>query len=103
MPFAPISSLLVQVIGFINVILVPLVMALAFLMFLWGVFKYFIAGGASEEARTEGQKFVMWSVIAFAIIFSIWGIVGLLVNSFGFGSPYRPPLPQFTPPSGFNR
>lgn len=96
-PFGPLGGLINAIIYFINTVLVPLVLALAFLMFVWGVFNYFIAGGASEEKRQEGQKFVLWSVIAFAVIFSVWGLVALLMNSFGFGGEYMPPLPRFQP------
>lgn len=93
--FGPLGQLLMSAIGFINFILLPLIMALAFLMFMWGVFQYFIAGGANEEKRQQGKDFVLWSVIAFFIIFSLWGIVNLLMSSFGFHSQIRPPLPSF--------
>jgi len=95
---SPISQLLLNVVGFINFVLVPLIMAIAFVAFLWGIFQYFIAGAANAEKRTEGQKFVMYSIIGFVLIFSIWGIVGLLMRSFGFGSQVRPPLPSFGAP-----
>jgi hypothetical protein len=93
--FGPLGGIIISIINFINQVVVPFIMALAFLMFVWGVFNYFIAGGASEEKRQEGQKFVLWSVIAFAVIFSIWGLVRVLMVSFGFGGEYMPPLPHF--------
>lgn len=99
LPFGPLSSILISIVNFINQIVIPFILALAFLMFVWGVFNYFIAGGASEEKRQEGQKFVLWSVIAFAVIFSIWGLVRVLMVSFGFGGEAMPPLPRFQ--SGF--
>lgn len=98
MPFAPISSLLLAAISFINGVLVPFLLTLAFFMFLWGVFKYFINGGTSPEERQEGAKFVLWSVIGFTVIFSVWGLVWLLMNTFHFGGETRPPLPNFAPP-----
>ncbi len=102
MPFAPISSLIVAAITFINQFLIPLLLSFAFLMFLWGVFKYFIGGGTSAEERQEGQKYVLWSVIGFAIIFSVWGLVWLLLNTFRFGGERMPPVPSFGgPPSGY--
>jgi len=95
MPFAPLSSLLTQVIGFINVVLIPLILAIAFLMFVWGVVKMFFLGGGEE--RLEGRKFIMWAVIAFVVIFSIWGLVNILMASLGFGGQMQPNLPRFRP------
>jgi hypothetical protein len=86
---------------FLNIInnyIVPVVFAVAFLMFLIGVYRYFIAGGASEEKVQEGQKFVLWSVIGFVIMFSIWGLVNLFINTLGFDSNTRPALPKFGAP-----
>jgi Type IV secretion system pilin len=94
-----IQSNITGIISFINVYLVPLIFAVAFIMFLFGVFNYFIAGGASEEKRDEGKKFVIWGIVAFAIMVSVWGIIGLLVNSLNFNGSTRPCLPTFGNPN----
>jgi hypothetical protein len=93
-----VPSLFTYVLNILNGYVVPLIFALAFLMFLIGVYRYFIAGGASEEKVAEGQKFVMWSVIGFVIMFSIWGLINLFINSLGFDSTSRPALPTFGAP-----
>jgi hypothetical protein len=93
------GSWLLAIIAFIDVYVVPLVFALAFIIFIWGVFQYFIAGGASEEKRDEGKKFVMYGIIGFFLMFSVWGIVNLLVNTFHFNSAARPGLPTFGAPT----
>ncbi len=82
----------------LNTVVMPFIFAIAFIVFLWNVYRYFIVGGADEEKRTEGRKFVLWSVIGFAIMVSIWGLVNLVVSTFGFGSATRPCLPTFTGP-----
>ncbi len=57
------------------------VMAIAF--FMWGVIK-FIANTDDPAKREEGKKFLVWSVIAFLVLVSIWGIVRfLLVDTIG--------------------
>lgn len=75
---------------FINTILVPLLIAVAFIVFLYGVFNYFILGGADEEKRTKGRTYIMYGIIGFVIIFSFWGIVNVVASLFGLGSGARP-------------
>ena len=69
-------------IGFINLYLVPLLMAVALIVFLYGIFKFFILGAADEKARTEGRKFALNGIIGFVIILSVWGIVYIVVETF---------------------
>ena len=58
-----------------------LVMAVAF--FIWGVVK-FIANYDDPTKHEEGKKFLVWGVISFLVIVSIWGIVRyLLVDTLG--------------------
>lgn len=58
-----------------------LTMAIAF--FVWGVVK-FIVNTNDPTAREEGKKFLIWAVISFLVIVSIWGIVRyLLVDTLG--------------------
>ena len=75
-----------DLINIINSILVPLLMAVAFIFFLWGVFKYFILGSENEEERKTGRQFVLWGVIGFAIILSVWGLVAILLDTFSLGA-----------------
>lgn len=90
-----VSSDIQSFINFINGYVVPLIFAVAFVVFLWGVFQYFIAGGASDEGREKGRQFIMYGIIGFVLMFSIWGIVSVLYYSLGFNSNARPPLPTF--------
>lgn len=92
---APIQNLSTSLIGILNTVVVPLVFALAFIVFLWGVFQAFILGAANEEKRKEGGKFVLWAVIGFVIMISIWGIVNLAVSALPTGDKTRPDLPCF--------
>jgi len=84
----------------INSSLVPLIFALAFLVFLFGVFKYFFSVGANaEENRQKGKQFIFWAVIAFAVMISVWGLVSILVRTVpGLQDQTRPCLPTFSGP-----
>lgn len=86
------------IIAFIDTYLVPLIFTLAFIVFLWGVFQYFIAGGADEEKREKGKKFVAYGLVGFFVMISVWGLVNLLVSTFGFNKA-TPSLPRFGAPS----
>jgi hypothetical protein len=89
------------IIDVINKILVPILMAIAFIVFLWGVYKYFIYGADSDAERATGKQFVLWGVIGFAVIFSVWGLVNVVRSVFGMqGEISAPPPPTFNPPSG---
>src|SRR4051812_19650124 len=74
---------LAGLITFIDKYIVPLIFALAFIVFLWGVFQYFILGGANDEKRKEGRMFILYAIIGFVIMVCIWGIINLLKDSLG--------------------
>ncbi len=83
---------------FLNILnqwVVPIIFAMAFIMFLYGVYRFFIAGGDDEEKVKQGQRFVMWSIIGFVLMFTIWGIINLFINTLQFSGANEPGLPQF--------
>lgn len=88
-----------DIIDFINGTAVPLVFAIAFIVFLIGVFRYFIYGGANEESRKSGRQLIIYSIIGFAVMIVVWGLVNLIVGTFGFDTNTRPDLPTFAAPS----
>lgn len=73
-----------NIIEFINGTLVPFIFAVAFIVFIWGIFTYFIRGGADEGKRDEGKQLMLWGIIGFVVMVSVWGIVNLLANGLGF-------------------
>lgn len=79
----------------INTVLVPLIFALAFIVFLWGIYYYYIYGGGSDEWVKKGHMLVMWGIIGFVIMISIWGLVNVAASTFGLGGYIGPPpLPR---------
>lgn len=96
----PIWNFIGFIIETINRVLVPLIFAIAFIVFIWGIFQFFIAGAADEEKRKQGKQFILYGFIGFFLMVSIWGIVNLLVGTFGFGGAGRPALPFFGSPTG---
>jgi len=69
------------VVSLINNVAVPLVFALAFIVFIWGVFTYFILGAADGEKRDTGKSFMLYGIIGFFVMISVWGLVHILTGS----------------------
>ena len=67
--------------------LVPLLIGLALLLFLWGVFRFMLARGGSEDERKEGRQFMLWGLIALFVMVSVWGLVGILGETILGGTP----------------
>ncbi len=74
-------SLINNIIGYLNQILF-LMIGLAVVVFVYYVFKYFIQ---PNEDRKQAGQYVMYSVIGFFVILSMWGLVNILQNTFGLG------------------
>ena len=87
---APIVQFANFVLYLINVALVPLIFAVAFIVFIWGVYTYFILGGGNSEKREEGRSFIIYSLIGFFIMLSVWGLVNLITFTFGFQNQRGP-------------
>lgn len=81
------KTLISSIIDYLNWALV-LMMALAIVYFTWNVIKYYIM---TNENRTEGNTYVMYSIIGFFVILSFWGLVNILQNSFGLSNQGNTP------------
>jgi Type IV secretion system pilin len=74
------------VINTINNVLVPVLFAVAFIVFLWGAFEVFIVGANSEEAKEKGKNLMLYGLIGFFVMVSIWGLVNILTGTISFGN-----------------
>jgi hypothetical protein len=75
---------------------IPLIFAIAMVSFVWGAVKFFIIDSDEEAKREQGKQFMIWGIIALAVMISVWGLVNLLGSTFGVGgSTY---LPKTCPP-----
>lgn len=71
------------IIGAINTIVVPVIFALAFAVFVWGVVKHFFIHGGEENSREEGRTFILWGLVGLLVLFSVWGLVNILLSTLG--------------------
>lgn len=65
--------------GLINS-LIPLLLTLAVVIFLWGLVKYIFKIGG-EEGGKGGLQIMLWGIVALFVMVSIWGLVALLQNT----------------------
>jgi len=78
------SGTLTSVLGTVQTILnalIPILITLAVVYFFWGLAQYILQAGSSD-AKDEGRQKMIWGIIALFVMVSIWGILGLLANTF---------------------
>jgi len=69
---------------------VPIIVLLAFIIFITGLVGY-VGSGDNEEKRAEGRNVMIYGIIGFFVMVSIWGILGMVTNSYGL----QVLIPQF--------
>lgn len=82
-PGAPVRDLSTFIckIGDILNIVVPILIALGVVYFIWGVITYVISD--DEEAKQAGRNRIIFGIIGLAVIIGLWGLVRILTNTFG--------------------
>jgi hypothetical protein len=71
---------------------IPIIMAVATVVFLWGIVMYITAAGDEKKAATA-KSFISSGLIGLFFMVAIWGIVKALVNTFGVGGEGIPTGP----------
>lgn len=67
----------------ILVLLIPVLVGCAVLLFFWGLAKFVYSAG-DEAALKKGKTLMFWGIIGIFVIVSVWGILSLLTSSFGW-------------------
>ncbi|OHA59893.1 MAG: hypothetical protein A2589_02530 [Candidatus Vogelbacteria bacterium RIFOXYD1_FULL_46_19] len=73
--------------------LIPLLIGIAVIVFLWGVVKYVIAGSDSTK-RKEGGALMAYGILAIFVMISVWGLVNILVDTLDLNTNIPTDLPQ---------
>ncbi len=76
---ATLFGLLCRIGVFLNAI-VPVLIALGIVYFVWGVVTYVIA--SDEEAKKTGRDRIIYGVIGLAVIVGVWGLVNVVKSTF---------------------
>lgn len=69
-------------IGQIVAQLIPIVIAIGLLFFIWGLVQ-FIAASGDEASKEEGKRKMVWGILALFVIVAVWGLVGILADLTG--------------------
>ena len=68
--------------GIANVI-IPFLIGVAFVVIVWGIFKYILHAGDSEQVA-KGRMYIVYGVVALFLMLSFWGFVTIIhTSSFG--------------------
>ena len=71
---------------------IPILLIIGTVVFLWGVILYLTAG-ADEEKRANARSLMIYGLVGLFVMVAVWGIVNVLVGFFGItdtGIPERP-------------
>ncbi len=72
-----------NILSFIDGVVIPFILGIGFLVFVWGIFKYFIQGGANDEAKESGKSLILYAIAGYVVILAFWGIVNIISSGIG--------------------
>ena len=93
-----VTNLLYLALNIVNLV-IPLLIAIALVVFFWGLIKY-ISGAGGEGGHEQGRKIMIAGIVALFIMVSIWGIIRVIGNTLGIqpgGQQFVAPTVQYTP------
>lgn len=73
----------------INYSVIPLIFAVAIASFVYGVVQYVI-NDSDENAKERGRSFMIWGIIALAVMVSVWGLVSIVGRTFNVNTGFIP-------------
>lgn len=74
---------LTTLVAFINGVLIPFLLGIGFLAFVFNAIRFFVLGSSEQEGREKARALALYSILAFVLILVFWGIVNLLTSSLG--------------------
>ena len=79
-------------IGNILDIIIPILVVLGVVYFVWGVVSFVISD--DEEAKTKGRDRMIYGIIGLVVIVAMWGLVGIVTNTFGLNGGANVSIPS---------
>lgn len=78
----------------VNSVLVPVLFAISFVVFLYGIARAYIFSSGEPVEVAKGHQLILWGVIGFVVMVSLWGLVNVVANTFGLAGGVAPMLPR---------
>lgn len=89
-------ALTITTVGNLLGMLIPIILTLAIIYFMWGVLQY-VTKGKDASGQAEARNTMLWGIIAIAVMVSIWGLVGILRDTFNISDNGTIPVPHLAP------
>ena len=67
-------------IGSILNTLIPIMVVLGVVYFIWGVLQYVMSG--EEEAKKKGKSHMIYGIIGLVVIVGLWGLINIVTSTF---------------------
>jgi hypothetical protein len=89
--------------GFFEGYLIPFLLGIAFLIFVWNMIRFAVIGGATEEGRENTKTLILYSIGTFVFILAFWGILNIFVNGIGLDTCGNDLAPDYVGDDFFGR
>lgn len=63
----------------LNNTVIPFLVLIATVIFLWGVVRYITAGGDEDKVK-EGRNLIIYGIIFLAVMIGVWGFVNIVLT-----------------------
>jgi len=76
--------------GFVRELVNPFIWLLtgvATVIFIYGVLEFMGTFGQSEDSRAKGKSHMIWGIVGLTIMFGVFGILRIVLNTFGIDPP----------------
>ncbi len=77
------GSLLKSGLNILN-LLIPFIIGIGLVIFLYGVVRYVLAGGSEDKAAA--RQIMLYGIIALFVMVSVWGLVNLIRDGLGISN-----------------
>jgi hypothetical protein len=82
--FKSVLNILIWIKCVISAVIIPLIFSLAFLFFLWGIFKFMAASDSTK--KEQAKNYIWWGLVGLFVMVSLWGIIRILNSTLGIDS-----------------
>lgn len=93
--YAATVTTLIEKVSALVKLAIPLLMAIAVMIFLYGIVKFITAAGDAEKVK-EAKSYIIYGLIGLFVMISFWGIIAIFSETFdikGGNTPSVPTIP----------